>query len=476
MLARKLNPQMNVPGPDQSLAPSSSGSHGQEAPSSLHGSVVDARDFNALDSWLATAPQAGGFAVIACEDELARCESIADHASRRFEAAAGRVLRISGLEGSEGFRELVRALTPDSTSLAVQTSRDTAACIIEQLASRADAQTAIVVTDREPSRFALAVAADLDAAWNARSAEGAPRALPPVVWVVGSSGVDRLAAALPAAHTSGQLFIVDRELEVGAARSWWEAARNQLTINEPARVELLEQWWRGASADLAAHLSQSDVSSEQVEQTLITDHAARMLALVGRAWPVDALERLGLTDADVTRLVSAGLADVRTHLAPVAGPPSSGRPSSRARMSVVLRAHVTLDQLEDLGALTIEGVRRAASALESRFDGDAWAMLRAAEVLLRGSASAVSHGEDASALLKDGDRLALAVLANTTDAEARVDFWSKLEAASPKPSPTAERLLPYVDLALRKGDGDWALKIARAAISVTTQQIGRAHV
>jgi len=82
--------------------------------------------------------------------------------------------------------------------------------------------------------------------------------------------------------------------------------------------------------------------------------------------------------------------------------------------------------------------------------------MRAAELLLRA-------GE-----VVRGDALALEAIGSTLDAEARTDFWSRFASASPEPSPSAERLLAFVELALRKGDADWALRLARSAVAVTT--------
>jgi transcriptional regulator with GAF, ATPase, and Fis domain/tetratricopeptide (TPR) repeat protein len=421
------------------------------------GSSADrAHGFAAIDQWL---EQRGESALaVAYAADLEACEALAEHAARRLSARCA-VARASGGPASEGFRELARSLSSGAESLL--TARDVALAIARAIV---DAKIgAVVVTDQAASRFSSAVATELEGALSSSAdaqSEDAPNAQ--VLWVVPRASAE----ASRVGREPGRAWLtfeVEGALAEGDVGRWWEVAR-AAPLAPQARTTLkdLEAWWRSARAEAGAPRAQPS-----------TSRAARVLALAGRAWPLTMVSELGLSPSEVDELVASGGADVRVRepepvpwialrSSNAGGADGGGADAGRADGGVADAGGADAggaDARSGDGALLLAQRDRAerarvTSALVHCFGSDPWALMRAAEISLQGGA------------VERGDELALGAIERTVDADARSDLWARFWSASPSPSPTAERLLAFVDVALRKGDGEWALRFAREAVAV----------
>ncbi|NUP04716.1 MAG: sigma 54-interacting transcriptional regulator [Polyangiaceae bacterium] len=395
--------------------------------------------FGAFDAWLCgLAPEEGESAAVrqrwlafVATSDAAASEAIADHATRRL-GGRGRVVRASGDGSGDGFRSLARSVIRAAGEVAdLTTARDVALAIAT--AMRASDIGAMIITDREVSRFSLAVASELEVA-----TEGEPAF---VLWIAPTASEGTVIGPSASASSSWRAFEVDGRFEREDVVTWWDAARSEPLRSdafepgrERPRVQDLERWWRVARSEMSTFRSPDRAAEER-------STAAVVLSLVGRAWPLDAISTLDITRSEIDELVAAGVADLRS-MDPVPVP------------WIILRASDVAFDAAEHAALA----ERASEGLVRSFGNDPWALMHAGELCLR------------AGNIARGDELALRAIDGATDSDARIDFWARFAGASPAPSPAPDRLLPFVDLALRKGDGDWALRIAKDAVSASSAE------
>ncbi|MBL8744226.1 MAG: hypothetical protein JNK04_24135, partial [Myxococcales bacterium] len=399
--------------------------------------------FVALDGWL---EQGSGFAIVSCD--VALHDGVADHVARRLSKRGRRVLRAVSSGAGEGFRDVLSALgsSPfDSPRMVVASDERARACSARELAAKLDAAIAevdasdvagVVLVDRRPSRYSQTVAAELEALLAQRTeAEDTSRAGPivPVVWVVPTVPVGSSAPRKAASARDELRFEIDSTFDASAVATWWSSAAPLAELGTgttPVGVEELERWWRGARARARtlAHEAERGLCDESLAP------AVRCLALAARPWPLSRLGALDLCVSQAEALVDEGAADIRDGVVSLRGVFSSKQPA--------------------LASVSAAEASAIANALTSVFPGDPWASMRASELLL------------ATGDVAEGDPLSLGALTTVLDPEARADFWARFVAASPSPTPSASRLLPFVDAALRGGDGEYALRLAREAVKV----------
>ncbi len=446
MLARKPGAQLASDLSAEVTAPQAS-----RAPSEADG-------FEALDLWLTSAAAAGSFAVVVADP--AALESVADHVARRLalplHAGASdsllHVARHSSTQAALGFRlalaslaSLPReagsvrgaalALVHDETPAAAHTARDLALRLLES-STRQDVG-GVVVVDDSPGRFAQSVAHELDGharrCCDVSEGESGPTHAP-VVWVVPKDH------ASVARATWAHRFEVSSELSRDGRRRWWSALssrppRELLEEQSFARIELSSSWWSGARV-LARQVAKSGALHGPSSSELAP--AARLLLAAARPWPLSRLGALGLSLADVDELVELGRGELLGD-------------------QLVMRADARAAGGPSLSPVELE---RVVSALVSVFPGDPWASMRAAEL-------ALSAGDQ-----RQGDDLALAAIKTAVDPDARADCWARFMAARDRSSPSAASLLPFVDAALRGGEGELALKLAREAHALASAAAG----
>ncbi|MBL9024139.1 MAG: sigma 54-interacting transcriptional regulator [Myxococcales bacterium] len=342
---------------------------------------------------------------------VAALEAIAAHVERRFILAGSRVVRTTSGRGGEGFRLAIAQLRGRAGE--TLSARDAAAELVARTSSPVAPQR-VVVVEPSTSRYARAVAAELDTC--DQSGAG-----PSVVWVT-----------TPASEAEGPLGLSDvvemsGQLASDEVEAWWSAASASV-VPQLRSIDALDEWWRSAQRDQAPRCAPHGRAAD----------LASALAVVGRPWPEDKVTEL-VADADrsvalalASELVSLGAAEVRAHGAErtlVAVGAAEGEPSP-------------------------EVAGRVVSALTKVFSDDPWALFRAAELCFL-----VGDGER-------GDLLAQRAISDVVDADARADFWARLLAARIEKVATASRLLGYVSLGLFTGDIEIALRFARDAASL----------
>ncbi|NUP08177.1 MAG: sigma 54-interacting transcriptional regulator [Polyangiaceae bacterium] len=405
--------------------------------------------FVAFDGWLT---QASGFAVVECDGGQQQ-DIVADHVARRLTRRARRVLRTSSSAGGEAFRDVLARLGSSPLEMPRAVVVSAAAeyariCSARELAAKLDLAIAsadphdvgaVVVVDRRPSRYSQTVAAELEALLAQRAdGDDATRAEPmvPVVWIVPAG--ERL---LPPGEGFARLsepirFEIEAVFDAEAIATWWSAASAEplaeLVGSGPAGVEDLERWLRGAR--VRARAFGRDGAERGLTDRAFVD-AARRLALASRPWPLSRLSALSVTHPHVEGLVDEGVADIRDEHVSLRGTFASNIAPALASVSPAEAATV-------------------ADALTSVFPDDPWASIRASELLL------------STGMVERGDALCIRALTSVLDAEARADFWARFVAVSPSPTPSAARLLPFINAALRSGDGEYALRLARDAVKV----------
>ncbi len=399
--------------------------------------------FLGLDGWLAAG---AGFAVVTCDAALH--DGVADHVTRRLSTRARRVLRAVSSGAGEGFRDLLAMLgssgfdAPRAVALAPNEDR-VRPCSARELAAKLDAAIAsvspaeiggVVLVDRRPSRYSQTVAAELEALLMQRADATHAGPIVPVVWVVPIVPVG--SSAQRHAAREEVRFEIDPALDASAIAAWWSSASAApladlvSAASTPVGVEELERWWRGARVRARSIANESERGL--CDDTLAP--AVRCLALAARPWPLSRLGALDLCVARAEALVDEGAADIRDGLLSLRGLFSSKLPA--------------------LSSVAPAEAAAIAAALTSVFPGDPWASMRASELLL------------ATGAVEQGDSLSISALTSVLDPEARADFWARFVAVSPSPTPSAARLLPFVDAALRGGDGEYALRLARDAVKV----------
>ena len=352
-------------------------------------------------------------------------EAIAAHVERRLSLAGCRVVRATSGRGGEGFRLALAQLRGRSSE--TLSARDAAAELVARTSSSLAPQR-LVVVEPSTSRYARAVASELNAAVSAGGG-------PSIVWVTTPAEAEAPLDVSNVVEMSGALD--PAEVEV-----WWAAAAASV-VPQLRSIDALDAWWH-------------DAQREQQPRSAPLGRAAdlsRALSLVGRPWPEAKLAEL-VAEADRSvalalgnELVSLGVVDVREHGA--------------------ARALVAVGASE--GEVGPEIVSRAVSALTKVYADDAWALFRAAELCF-------SVGD-----LERGDALAQRAITEVVDGDARADFWARLLGAGVMGAASASRSLGYVSLGLLTGDVDIALRFARDAASLDPESadvllaLGKCH-
>ncbi len=456
MLARK--PVLSVP--EGGVEPVSGRDPGALSSKAAWAPPSSDRSFAAFDAFLCG--WAGGSALcVVVAPTAASTSAVAEHVARRMAARAVPTTRAFGGPAQEGFRELARALASGSTSerspsslrespAGLLSSREVASAVMQAALEGSSSASCFIVEDGAPTRYALAVATEVDAALAAAD-EAAPASV--VVWIVAAregASLERLLPTLPHAHG----FEIGAELDATSVAAYWSGAQ-ALPHVEGVSLDHLSRWWRASQRALVAQAQSGaghpeDEGRAHVERLLAEVSApaarlARVLGLIGRPLPLRAAQRLA-EGAHLHELERAGLAEVEA--ARVAVSPVLAELRSRGPEAAPIHA--------DEAAVAV-------GVLLGVFAEDPWACMRAAEI-----------GYAAGSSAAHADEHALRALTAAVDADSRIDLWARFDEArfpsEPRSaavgvSPDAERLLPFVDLALRKGDGDWALRLARRAVS-----------
>ncbi|MEZ4312435.1 MAG: sigma 54-interacting transcriptional regulator [Polyangiaceae bacterium] len=373
----------------------------------------DGRGFLALDAILRRADAAGLVLVAGAPPVL---DAVAAHAIRRARATGRAVLSVGRTPVDDALRELCAQISGSPPADPITAAENVA---------RGLAGAVAVVVDRSPSTWGAAVL-DALAATIPADAEGAP-----LVVVLAPPG-SRPHAAL---HVRGALGPEE-------SRAFWEAIALEADRTLSARfsrIDALEKWWSTARP------------SREGERPVLGHSAQRLLARIAlseRAWHPGDLARLGSAGAR-DELLTAGAIEVGARgqaaiLAPGWETWLDGRTAAPGEEEEDARA---VAEVLERGVAPLHG--------EARHDGDAWAILRATELFARAG---------------DADRAeatATRAILSAADADARADFWQRWQRAQALLSSegAVSRLLRSAELALRVGDADRALDLARAAVS-----------
>ncbi|MFO0553404.1 MAG: sigma 54-interacting transcriptional regulator [Polyangiaceae bacterium] len=370
-----------------------------------------------------TAPRA--LLVVVCAARAV--DAIANHVER----IASDAVRVSSAAGVDGWREALRLAVPPSShrihgALVVHGARD--------LAERLNSDRTIVHADPTPTAFSTAVAREVAGRLAAEALPGAP-----IVWVRPAVGWT--------SSNGMETIDLDGSVDAIALSAWWPAASEQVGakfVREAAPIADLEvelaRFQAAVSRAARSRASRSLAPLEPRAQEMLS-----RLALAGRPWPERHLDRL-LTDgaADATdELLMGGWAL-----------------SADGHLRVIQPTDDLATLVQSAGSASVVAV---AGALQSTFPGDPWASMRAAELLWNLPAE-LSHASAA-------DSLALSAFTLVADADARADFWSRLRATRGFPSSHGAVLadLAWVELALRHGDVEVALDLARSLAAVAAE-------
>jgi transcriptional regulator with GAF, ATPase, and Fis domain len=272
--------------------------------------------------------------------------AIAAHAIRRSKSLGLFAIEARAARGTPLWREV-------ASRLGVGTLPSDPAGAAEAIARAAVQRRALVVAQLpDVGTWDRAVARELAAL------VGAPAVL---LVVAGAEGTDDLLA---------DVHEVGATLDPVERHRWWsavaDAAQSDVTTEA---VASLDSWWDNARR---APLSRSSVHGAL---DAASERLATALALAGRSWPVADVATLGAEEAAVESLARAGAARVLDGW--VALEPGWD-----------LRADALV---ESAPGPILEGI---AGALAARFEHDAWAHARAAELLVR--AGALSAADEAN--------------------------------------------------------------------------------
>ena len=389
-------------GPPESLAPAAPAPAG------------DGRGFSALDAMLRR-PDASGLVFV--HGPAAVLDAVAAHAARRARAAGRAVVSVGRGPTDDAIRELCAQISGTA-------STDPYAAA-EGIAKRLAGMVAVVL-DRTPSTWGAAV---LDALASCLPADG--DSMPLVVVLTSASS--RAHGAIQVRGTLGP----------EESRAFWEAIAldaDRTLSPRFTRIDALERWWSAARG-----MPESAVAGPREGAVPLGDPARTLLArlaLSQRAWHPSDLTRIGPAAARDELLV-AGAIEVGARDQAV-----SVAPGWEAAVRTDVADAVAVADVLAHGVTPLHG--------EPRHDWDPWALLRAAELYAQA-------GDEVRA-----EAAATRAIVSASDADARSDFWQRWQRAQAALSGdgTAPRLSRSAELALRVGDADRALELARAAAAI----------
>ncbi|MCA9627573.1 MAG: hypothetical protein KC766_07910, partial [Myxococcales bacterium] len=223
-------------------------------------------------------------------------------------------------------------------------------------------------------------------------------------------------------------FSIGRQLKAEEARRWWEAfSESARERGQSLGLAGLERW---ARRGIASPLLTGGVD-ERAELEELSSSAAHLLGRVRiahRAWPERQLTQLGAADA-LAELLAAGRVDLRDGLI------------------CALRVGDEPPVVEADDRVVV------AEALQQVFSGDAWAFVRAAELL-----ALASRGDEAEVAMRRALRMA-------ADASSRGVLWARWRSALDTLDDAQRSSLGIrgAELALELGDVDIALVWAERA-------------
>ncbi|MFO0587053.1 MAG: sigma 54-interacting transcriptional regulator [Polyangiaceae bacterium] len=369
---------------------------------------------------------AGSSGVVLVHGADAVLDAVAAHAARRARGAGRAVVTVGRAPTDDAMRELSAQISGSAVADPL---------VAAEALMRSLAGAVAIVLDRAPSTWGAAVL-DALAASLPPDAEDAP-----LVIVIGPP---------PGRARDVRSSFAREVLEVRGAlgpeetRAFWEAIAldaDRTLSPRLARLDALERWWSGA---------RNLRGDGSLEAAPLSEGARRMLARIGvgeRSFHPGDLVRLGPASAR-DELYAAGAIEV-------------GARGQAVNVAPGWETVATPDA-DDLSAVAAV-LERGVAPLhgEPRHDGDPWAILRAAELYARA-------GDETRA-----EAAATRAILTVADADARSDFWHRWQRAQVHlPSDGAvRRLLRSAEMALRVGDADRALEIARAAAS----QAGNTH-
>ena len=348
-------------------------------------------------------------------------DAFAAHAARRARGAGRAVISVGRGPTDDAIRELCAQISGTAATDPYGAA--------EGLAKRL-AGTVALVLDRSPSTWGAAV---LDALASCLPGDGENS---PLV-VVLTSASSRAHGAIQVRGTLGP----------DESRAFWEAVAldaDRTLSPRFSRIDALERWWSAARSTPESAVTGSregnptgGVGLNGPARTLLA-----RLVLSQRAWHPSDLTRIGPAlardDLLVAGAIEVGARDQAVSVAPGWEDAVATEAADAVAVADVL-AH---------GVTPLHG--------EPRHDWDPWALLRAAELYAKA-------GDEVRA-----EATATRAIVSATDADARSDFWQRwqrAQAALPADG-SAWRLFRSAELALRVGDADRALELARAAAAI----------
>jgi tetratricopeptide (TPR) repeat protein len=429
----------------------------------------DDRVFAELDA-LVRDPQSGGVHLVL--GELTALEALRRHLQRRLHAAGRFAIAETSVRSDEPWRGVAERLgVPGSDP------RDVARGIHHVVANLHDSAEgpraerdradlgdvrhagAVLVVERAPTRWGMAIRAELERIAAARL--GGVGGEPLVLVLCASADSSRAdasasGAAEPAAQAASAATMEFRGgVSDEGARGWWEAvASDPDSTPSLDRLDRLERWWS------VARVTPSDAAPTL--PTLSEEGALLLnkLALSQRPWPVADIDRLappGALEELLAKCVvetergplDAAHLDRAHHDARGAG--VSGRRNGRR----VRLTQVGLELAAPLDGVAPRDRLHLGHALELIAPDDPWASMRAAELFA--AADEIDLAEVS----------AIRALGGVTEPSAREDFWARWELClmALGGDLRSSRLRNAAEVALRVGDVDRALSLSRAAIS-----------
>ena len=355
-------------------------------------------------------------------------DAVAAHAARRARGAGRAVVSVGRGPTDDAMRELCAQICGSAQADPLVAADG----LVKGLAG-----TVAVVLDRAPSAWGAAV---LDALGTSIPSDGEGAPLVVVLTATTHRGHE-VRQSLPRdirQSLSRAVIEVRGALGPDETRAFWEAVAldaDRTLSPRFTRLDALERWWG------AARMTRAEATTDG---SGLSAGALRLLSRIGlseRAWHPGDLVRIGPAAAR-DELYSAGAIEVGARGQAV---------SVAAGWDTV--ATPDMDDLSTVAGVLERGV--APLHGEPRHDGDPWATLRAAELYARA-------GDETRA-----EAAATRAILTVADADARSDFWHRWHRAQALlPSDgSVRRLLRSAEMALRVGDADRALEIARAAAS-----------
>ncbi len=410
-------------------------------------------------------------ALVVLRADRASVHAIAGHALRWLTHAGARPIIVRSDGALEPWREAAAALGLGAASMGASSSSARASVSAREVATELAAAlrraptTSLVLADADgPSRaFGATVATELEALLSeqspavdssndpelARASDASP-AFARVVWVVSRASVS---TQLPGAERAA---VVDApsELDEADTREWWRLA-SAFAVPAPARVDTLDRWWRAAvSSSVGSFADPSERLGSLPRASLAV---IAVVALAGRP----------LHPADIAEVLARAGVEHASSESAVRGAAVAARSvgvvcEEGARIG--LTESVDADAVVSLAGLRPAELATAVAHLLGRLlPDDPWALARAAELVV----AHARHGttpEDAARASADAFRQAIRL---AVDADARADLWDRfvgaLQAAGPASSVGVGPLVDLADLALRTGDVEVALRLARSA-------------